>query len=306
MGVFNKDGWLKKLAGGLKKTKDGLAGKLDDLVKYYRDIDDDFFEELEMILISADIGAGASEDIITELRKRVKDEKIGDGEKIKEYLREIIERILENAEKEREETFPLIMLVTGVNGVGKTTAIGKLADFYIKQGKSVTVAAADTFRAAAAEQLEEWARRSGASVIRGTDGGDPSAVVFDAISSAKAKKTDVLICDTAGRLHNKKNLMDELSKIGRIIDREYPDARRENMLVLDATTGQNAILQAKGFSDAVGIDGIILNKLDGTAKGGVAVAIAKEMNIPLRYIGVGEGIEDLRPFSAKDFAANIV
>ncbi len=306
MGLFNKDGWLKKLAGGLKKTKDSISGKIDDLIKYYKDIDDEFYEELEMILVSADIGVSASQEIIGGLKEKVKSEKTGDTSVIRRYLRESIEEILKEAQKEENESYPLLMLVTGVNGVGKTTAIGKLANFYIKNGKTVTVAAADTFRAAAAEQLEEWAKRSGAAIIRGADGADPSSVVFDAIASAKAKKTDVLICDTAGRLHNKKNLMDELAKIGRVISREYPEARQENMLVLDATTGQNALSQAKGFSEAVGIDGIILNKLDGTAKGGVAVAIAKEMNIPIRYIGVGEGIDDLRPFSAEEFAANII
>ena len=306
MGLFNKDGWLKKLAGGLKKTKDSISGKIDDLIKYYKDIDDEFYEELEMILVTADIGVSASQEIIGGLKEKVKSEKTGDTSVIRGYLRESIEKILKEAQKEENEGYPLLMLVTGVNGVGKTTAIGKLANFYIKNGKTVTVAAADTFRAAAAEQLEEWAKRSGASIIRGADGADPSSVVFDAIASAKAKKTDVLICDTAGRLHNKKNLMDELAKIGRVISREYPEARRENMLVLDATTGQNALSQAKGFSEAVGIDGIILNKLDGTAKGGVAVAIAKEMNIPIRYIGVGEGIDELRPFSAEEFAANII
>ena len=306
MGLFSKDGWLKKLADGLNKTKQNIADKISDLVKYYREINDEFFDELEMILISADIGVAATDTILEDLRAKVKAEKIGDSEQIYSYLRQSIADILKNADKKEEEVFPKLMLVTGVNGVGKTTAIGKLANFYQKEGKTVMVAAADTFRAAAVEQLAEWAKRSGALMVRGADGADPSSVVFDAIASAKAKKIDVLICDTAGRLHNKKNLMDELSKIGRVIAREYPEAKRENLLVLDATTGQNALQQAKGFSEAVGIDGIVLNKLDGTAKGGVAVAIAKEMDIPIRYIGVGEGIDDLRPFDAEDFAANII
>jgi len=306
MGLFDKNGWLKKLAGGLQKTKESISNKLDDLVKYYKEIDDDFYEELEMILISADLGVNATNEILSSLKERVKQEKIGDTSKIHSYLRESIAEILRNAQKDEEEAYPLLMLVTGVNGVGKTTAIGKIANYYIKQGKTVMVAAADTFRAAAVQQLDEWAKRSGALIIRGADGADPSSVVYDAIASAKAKKLDVLICDTAGRLHNKKNLMDELSKIGRVIAREFPEAKRQNMLVLDATTGQNALMQAKGFSEAVGIDGIILNKLDGTAKGGVAVAIAKEMNIPILYIGVGEGIDDLRPFDAEDFASNII
>lgn len=306
MGLFNKEGWLKKLAGGLAKTKDNISQKLDDLIRYYKEINDDFFEELEMVLVSADIGVPATEAILGDLRAKVKADKIGRPEQIYTLLRQNIAEILKQAMKEEEERFPLLLLITGVNGVGKTTAIGKLANFYGKSGKSVMVAAADTFRAAAADQLTEWAKRSGAMIVRGSDGADPSSVVFDAIASAKAKKIDVLICDTAGRLHNKKNLMDELAKIGRVIGREYPEAKRQNLLVLDATTGQNALLQARGFSEAVGIDGIILNKLDGTAKGGVAVAIAKEMDLPILYIGVGEGMDDLRPFDAEDFAANIL
>lgn len=306
MGLLDKDSWLKKLAGGLAKTKNNISEKLDELIKYYKEINDDFFEELEMILISADIGVPATEAILKELKTKVKAEKIGNSEQIYALLRQSIADILSGVLKENEETYPLIMLIAGVNGVGKTTAIGKLANFYGKNGKSVMVAAADTFRAAAADQLTEWAKRSHALIVRGSDGADPSSVVFDAIASAKAKKIDVLICDTAGRLHNKKNLMEELVKIGRIIHREYPEARRQNLIVLDATTGQNALMQVKGFSEAVGIDGIILNKLDGTAKGGVAVAIAKEMNVPILYVGVGEGIDDLRPFDAQDFAANII
>ncbi len=306
MGLFNKDGWLKKLAGGLSKTKTGITGKISELINYYKEINDDFFEELEMILISSDIGVSATNAILKDLREKVKAQKIGDPEKIYSLLRESITTILNSAQKNDEESFPLLLLVTGVNGVGKTTAIGKISNYYVQNGKSVMVAAADTFRAAAAQQLDLWAKKSGALIVRGADGADPSSVVFDAIASAKSKKIDVLICDTAGRLHNKKNLMDELSKIGRVIKREYPEAKRQNLLVLDATTGQNALTQAKGFSDAVGIDGIILNKLDGTAKGGVAVAIAKEMNIPILYVGVGEGIDDLRPFNAEEFAANIV
>ena len=310
MGLFsNKEGkesWLKKLSGGLSKTKANIVGRIDELIRYYRDIDDEFYEELEMILISADIGVAATNDILQTLKTHVKAEKIGDAEEIRSILRGSIEDVLKQGMAQEDEGFPLLILMTGVNGVGKTTAIGKLASFYAQRGKSVMVAAADTFRAAAADQLQEWAKRSGALFVRGADGADPSSVVFDAIASAKAKKIDVLICDTAGRLHNKKNLMDELAKIGRVIAREYPEAHRQNLLVLDATTGQNALMQAKGYSEAVGIDGIVLNKLDGTAKGGVAVAIAKEMNIPIRYIGVGEGIDDLRPFDAAEFAAGIL
>jgi len=305
MGIFGKEGWLSKLKGGLQKTKDNISSKIENLVKYYKEINDEFFEELEMVLVSADIGVSATEAILEDLRSKVKGEKIGDSEVIYQYLRESIANIL-TANEAPEEEFPLLMLVTGVNGVGKTTAIGKIANYYVKEGKKVMVAAADTFRAAAVQQLDEWAKRSGALIIKGAEGADPSSVVFDAIASAKAKNIDVLIRDTAGRLHNKKNLMDELSKIGRIISQRYPEAKRQNMLVLDATTGQNALMQAKGFSEAVGIDGIILNKLDGTAKGGVAVAIAKEMNIPIMYIGVGEGIDDLRPFDAEEFAKNII
>ncbi len=305
MGIFGKEGWLSKLKGGLQKTKDNISSKIENLIKYYKEINDEFFEELEMVLVSADIGVTATEEILSDLKSKVKGEKIGDSEVIYQHLRESIANILTSQEMP-EEKFPLLMLVTGVNGVGKTTAIGKIANYYVKEGKKVMVAAADTFRAAAVQQLDEWAKRSGALIMKGADGADPSSVVYDAIESAKAKNIDVLICDTAGRLHNKKNLMDELSKIGRIISQRYPEAKRQNILVLDATTGQNALMQAKGFSEAVGIDGIILNKLDGTAKGGVAVAIAKEMNIPILYIGVGEGIDDLRPFDAEEFAKNII
>ncbi len=306
MGLFNKEGWLNKLAGGLKKTKDNIASKIDDLVKYYKEIDDEFFEELEMILVSADIGINATSAILDDLKAKLKSEKTGDTKVIYSYLRQSITDILSSCQREENEEYPLLMLITGVNGVGKTTAIGKIANYYKNNGKTVMVAAADTFRAAAQEQLDLWAQKAGALIVRGTEGADPSSVVFDAIQSAKAKKIDVLICDTAGRLHNKKNLMDELSKIGRTIEKNYPEAKRQNILVLDATTGQNALMQAQGFSSAVGIDGIILNKLDGTAKGGVAVQIAKEMNIPIMYIGVGEGIDDLRPFDAADFAQNII
>lgn len=301
-----KKSWLSRLSDGLSRTRSDIAGKLDQLIKYYKEIDDEFFEELEAVLISADIGAAASAQIVNELREQVKKQKIGDAQQIRTLLRESIAHILEEGAAREEETFPLLLFIVGVNGVGKTTAIGKLAHFYKEQGKSVLVAAGDTFRAAAAQQLEVWAQRSGAAIIKGAEGADPASVVFDAVQAAKARKTDVLICDTAGRLHNKKNLMDELSKIGRVIAREYPEASRKNLIVLDATTGQNALMQVKAFSEAVGLDGIILTKLDGTAKGGVAVAIKKEMQVPVLYIGVGEGMEDLQPFRAGEFAGNII
>jgi len=300
MGLFNKNkkeekpveqskkGWLSRLSEGLSRTRSDIGNKLDQLIKYYRDIDDEFYEELEAILISSDIGVSASTQIIADLKEQVTRKKIGETEQIRELLRESIKNVFDAEAAPFEEQYPMLLLIVGVNGVGKTTAIGKLAHYYSQKGKSVMVAAADTFRAAAAQQLEVWAQRSGASIIKGSEGADPASVIFDSVSSAKARNIDVLICDTAGRLHNKKNLMDELGKIGKVIAREYPEAYRKNLIVLDATTGQNAILQVKAFSEAVGIDGIILTKLDGTAKGGVAVAIKKEMQVPVLFIGVGE------------------
>lgn len=298
-----KKGFWNKIAQGLTRTRSELAGKLGRLIEYYVNIDEDFFEELEAVLISSDMGVAATEEIIASLRERVKQEKLSDSKEITKLLREeIAARLRIEAPEQRE---PLLILVVGVNGVGKTTAIGKLAYRYAQQGKSVLLAAGDTFRAAAAEQLAVWAERSGAQLVRHGEGADSAAVIFDAISAAKARKSDIVICDTAGRLHNKKNLMDELAKVGRTIDRNW-EGGRETFIVLDATTGQNALSQVKTFQEATPLSGIVLTKLDGTAKGGVVVAIESEMRLPVRYIGVGEGKEDLMEFDAEAFAENIV
>lgn len=291
-------GLFQKIADGIKKTKDNFQKKL-----YYafsaRALDDEFYENLEEALLSADMGITASESVIDELKDRVVDEKIKNPEDAKQLLKDIL---LEDIEFEIPEyEYPLVILLSGVNGVGKTTAIGKLAHLFKEQGKSVVVAAADTFRAAASEQLEVWCQRAGVRIVKHGEGSDPAAVVFDAISSAKAHNTDVILVDTAGRLHNKVNLMNELKKICRVVERELPDADFRKYLVLDATTGQNAVSQAEIFSEAIDTDGIILTKLDGTAKGGVVVAISEELELPVLYVGVGEKIDDLIPFDAKDF-----
>ena len=297
-----KQGFWAKLAGGLLKTKSELGNKLGQLIQYYNNIDEDFYEELEAILISSDIGGAASGEIIERLRQKVKSEKKGDPQEIFAMLREIIAEIMQ--EETSQESFPLLIFVTGVNGVGKTTNIGKLAYKYASEGKKVLLAAGDTFRAAASE-LNIWAERAGAQIVKHGEGADSAAVIFDAIAAGKARNCDVIICDTAGRLHNKSNLMQELAKIGRIIDSNWEGAR-ENFIVLDATTGQNAISQVKAFAEAVDLTGIILTKLDGTAKGGVVIAIKQELNIPVRYIGVGEGPEDLMAFQPEAFAQNII
>lgn len=298
-----KKGFWNKIAQVLTRTRSELAGKLGRLIEYYANIDEDFFEELEAVLISSDMGVATTEEIIASLRERVKQEKLSDSKEITKLLREEIAARLRIEAPEQSE--PLLILVVGVNGVGKTTAIGKLAYRYAQQGKSVLLAAGDTFRAAAAEQLAVWAERSGAQLVRHGEGADSAAVIFDAISAAKARKSDIVICDTAGRLHNKKNLMDELAKVGRTIDRNW-EGGRETFIVLDATTGQNALSQVKTFQEATPLSGIVLTKLDGTAKGGVVVAIESEMRLPVRYIGVGEGKEDLMEFDAEAFAENIV
>ena len=292
-------GFFQRLRQGLTKTRGGLTDKVDELVRNTRQIDEDFYDELTDILILADVGMAATTDIIEKLRQRVKAEYIQDAEKGREILKQII---IEEMNIPRPPLkWPMVMFVVGVNGVGKTTTIGKLALRFQEIGHSVMLAAADTFRAAADEQLAVWAERAKVPIIRHQEGSDPAAVVYDAVQAAKARKTDLLIVDTAGRLHNKKNLMDELSKMRRIIDREYPEAEMRCMLVLDATTGQNGIQQAKQFKEAAEIGGIILTKLDGTAKGGVAIAIRRELNVPVWYIGVGEGIDDLQAFDAKEF-----
>lgn len=294
--------FFSKIKEGLKKTRAAFSNKVEVMLNSFTKIDEDLFEELEELLVMSDAGISTSEKICNELRKKVKERGIKDSSEIYALLQETIAEMLTGGEQLQLNTKPSIILVIGVNGVGKTTTIGKLANNLIKQGKKVTLAAADTFRAAAIDQLQIWADRSGADIVKQNEGSDPAAVVFDAISSAKAKGSDVIICDTAGRLHNKKHLMDELSKISRIIDRELPDADKEFLLVLDATTGQNAVNQAVEFKKATGITGIVLTKLDGTAKGGVVLAIKDGLGIPVKYIGVGEQIDDLQPFNPSEFS----
>ena len=294
-------GFFNKIAEGLKKTRDSMMGKVDALLNSFTKIDDDFFDALEESLIMADVGAVTSARICENLRKKVKEEGLSDPTAVKGALKEIIAQMLAGDEALNLSTKPSIILVIGVNGVGKTTTIGKLAHNLHEDGKKVLLAAADTFRAAAIDQLQIWADRAGVDLVKHGEGSDPAAVVFDAINAGKARGCDVVICDTAGRLHNKKNLMDELSKIARVIDREAPGSAKEVLLVLDATTGQNALNQAKLFQEAAGLTGIILTKLDGTARGGVVIGIKEELNIPIKYIGVGEQIDDLRPFDSKEF-----
>ena len=295
-------GFFNKIKEGLKKTRDAVIGQIDSMLKSFTKIDDELFEELEELLVMGDVGVPTAEKICEELKKRVKKEGIKNPNEIHRLLEETVSDMLRGGEELDLSTTPSIILVIGVIGVGKRTTIGKLANHLTKQGKKVILAAGDTFRAAAIEQLEIWADRSHCEIIKQNEGSDPAAVIYDAISAAKARHADVIICDTAGRLHNKKPLMDELAKINRIIDRELPDASKEKLLVLDATTGQNAVNQAEQFSLATGITGIVLTKLDGTAKGGVVLAIKEGLGIPVKYIGVGEQIDDLQPFDAKDFA----
>ncbi len=294
--------FFEKIKDGLKKTRDAIFGRIDTMLKSFTKIDDELFEELEELLVMADVGVYTAERICDELRKRVKQEGITEPAKINGLLADVISEMLKGGQELKIDTKPSVILVIGVNGVGKTTTIGKMAANFIRQGKKVTLAAADTFRAAAIDQLQIWADRSGADIVKQGEGADPAAVVFDSISSAKAKGSDIIIVDTAGRLHNKKNLMAELEKINRIINRELPDSDKEVLLVLDATTGQNAVNQTKEFKNAAGITGIVLTKLDGTAKGGVILAIKEELNVPVKYIGVGEQIDDLQPFDPDEFA----
>lgn len=292
-----------KLKDGLSKTRNGLTDKINEALKLAVTIDEDLYEELEEILITSDIGMDTTMEIIEKLREKIRKEKINDTELVIPTLKSVIkEMMMEGAEVEEDQEGKKVLLVIGVNGVGKTTSIGKLAAKNKAECKKVLLAAADTFRAAAIDQLEVWSQRAGVDIIKQSEGSDPAAVVFDAVTAAKSRNVDLLICDTAGRLHNKKNLMNELSKINRIIDREYSEAKKETLLVLDGTTGQNAVIQAKQFMEACPIDGIILTKLDGTAKGGVVISIKQTLNIPVRYIGVGEGIEDLQEFDAEAFA----
>ncbi len=295
-------GFFSKIKEGLKKTRDGVVGQISSMLKSFTKIDEELFEELEELLVMADVGVYTAQNICDQLRAKVKSEGVKDPEQIMTMLQELTSDMLKEGNEMVLNTKPSVILVIGVNGVGKTTTIGKLANYYVSNGKKVTLAAADTFRAAAIDQLQIWAERAKADIVRQNEGSDPAAVVFDAISSAKAKGSDIIICDTAGRLHNKKHLMDELAKIRRIIDRELPDADKEFLLVLDATTGQNAVNQAQEFSKATGITGIVLTKLDGTARGGVVLAIKEGLKIPVKFIGVGEKVDDLQPFDADDFS----
>ena len=297
-------GFFSKIKEGLKKNRDSIAGKVDVMLGSFTKIDEDLFEELEEILILSDVGVNTAQTICEKLRERVKVKRITDPRLVKQQLKEIVSELLEGENEITIDTVPTVILVVGVNGVGKTTTIGKLAHNFKEEGHSVLLGAADTFRAAAIDQLDVWAKRAGVEMVRHAEGADPAAVVFDTISAAKARGMEVVICDTAGRLHNKKNLMDELSKMTRIIHREAPDSHVEVLLVLDATTGQNGLNQAKLFKEATGlITGIVLTKLDGTAKGGVVLAIKEELGIPVKYIGVGEQIDDMQPFVPSEFAA---
>lgn len=296
-----KVGFFEKLKNGLKKTKDGFMSKLELLMNSFTKIDEDFFEELEETLILSDIGAETSMEICDKLRQAVKRTGATDPADVKQLLRGIIAEMLTGGNELRTDTKPSVIMVIGVNGAGKTTTIGKLAANLKSQGKKVIVAAADTFRAAAIDQLNVWTDRAGVDIVKHSEGSDPAAVVFDALSAAKARGADVVLCDTAGRLHNKKNLMEELKKIARVIDREVPDASVETLLVLDATTGQNAVNQAKLFSESAEITGIVLTKLDGTAKGGIIIPIKNELGIPVKLVGVGEKIDDLQPFIPEDY-----
>lgn len=297
-----KKGFFSRLVSGLKKTRDNIASGIDSIFSGFSSIDEDFYEELEEILIMGDIGVDTTMKIIENLKEQVKEKKIKEPEECRELLIDIIRQQMEVGETAYDfENQKSVVLMIGVNGVGKTTSVGKLSAQLKQDGKKVIMAAADTFRAAAIEQLTEWSNRAGVEIIAQQEGSDPGAVVYDAIQAAKARKADVLICDTAGRLHNKKNLMNELNKINRIIEKEYPDAYKETLIVLDGTTGQNALVQARQFKEVTDISGIILTKLDGTAKGGIAIAIQAELGIPVKYIGIGEKIEDLQKFDPESF-----
>ena len=294
-------GFLDKLKAGLSKTKKAIFGQIDNVLKAFVKVDEELLEELEELLIMSDVGVNATEEIIERLRAQIKDGRLKEKEQVIDALKEILADMIGEGGELDLSTTPTIILVIGVNGAGKTTSIGKISNRLIKKGKRVVVAAADTFRAAAIDQLAVWCERSGAEIVKQNEGSDPAAVVYDAINYAKKRKADVLIIDTAGRLHNKTNLMNELAKINRVIDKECPDATRENLLVLDATTGQNAILQAKEFRNAANITGLVLNKLDGTAKGGIVISIKNELDIPVKFIGVGEKIDDMQEFDSKEF-----
>ena len=295
--------FLDKLKAGLAKTKKAIFGQIDDVLKAFVKVDEELLEELEELLIMSDVGVGATEEIIEKLREEIKSGRLKEKEQVMDALKTILTDMIGEGGKLDLSGTPTVILVIGVNGAGKTTSIGKISNRLIKSGKKVVVAAADTFRAAAIDQLAVWCERSGAELVKQNEGSDPAAVVFDAISYAKRRGADVLIVDTAGRLHNKKNLMNELEKINRVIDREIPSATRENLLVLDATTGQNAILQAKEFRNAADITGLVLNKLDGTAKGGIVISIKSELDIPVKFVGVGEKIDDMQEFDSAEFVS---
>jgi fused signal recognition particle receptor len=299
MGIFSR------INKGLKKTRENMSGAIDSMLHGKTEIDDDFYDELEEILVMGDVGCMTASKIVEKLRERVAKKHLRKPEAVKNEIKEIVAEMLEGGEEMSLITLPSVILVIGVNGVGKTTSIGKLAAMYKNEGKKVILAAADTFRAAAIEQLEEWANRAGVEIVKHREGADPAAVIYDTIQAGKARNADIIICDTAGRLHNKKNLMEELAKIYRVIDRELPYSDRESLLVLDATTGQNAVNQAKEFKNVAEITGIILTKLDGTAKGGVVLNIKNELGVPVKFIGVGEKVDDLRPFNARAFAEGL-
>ena len=298
-------GLFKKFNFGLKKTREQMSGAIDSVLEASAAIDDDLFEELEEILIMGDVGVTTAQHIIDELRDRVKKRDLKKPDKLRRVIREVVADMLSGKEGMELDTIPSVILVSGVNGVGKTTTIGKMAAYYKAQGKKVILAAADTFRAAAIEQLEIWADRAGVEIVKHREGADPAAVIFDTIAAGKARDADLIICDTAGRLHNKKNLMEELAKIYRVIDRELPYSDREVLLVLDATTGQNAVNQAREFMNAAEITGIVLTKLDGTARGGVVLSIMDDLKIPVKFVGVGEQVDDLQPFDAEAFAQGL-
>lgn len=299
MGIFSK------FAKGLRKTRESMTRQMDEVIESYDKINDAFFEDIEETLIMGDVGIATANKIIGDLKRRIENDKITDPAQVRELMKDIVSGIVWGGSFLKLRTRPSMILVIGVNGVGKTTTIGKLAARFRKQGKKVVLGAADTFRAAAIEQLEVWADRADVDLIKHAEGADPASVVYDTIAAGKARNADIIICDTAGRLHNKKNLMDELNKISRVIERELPDASKEVLLVLDATTGQNAVNQAKEFKEAAGITGIVLTKLDGTARGGVILAINNELDVPVKFVGVGEQIDDLQPFDADAFAAGL-
>ena len=297
-------GFFSKLFGGMSRTRENVGGKVDELVASMPLADDDFYEELTDILIMADVGVNTATDVVETVRQRAKDEKVKEAPRVREMLKEELKRRM--GERRPPLKWPMVMLIVGVNGVGKTTTIGKLALRFKNAQHGVILAAADTFRAAAADQLQIWAERAGVPIVRHGEGADPAAVVYDAIQSAKAKNADLLIIDTAGRLHNKKNLMDELAKITKIVQREYPEAEMRSMLVVDSTAGQNCLQQARMFKEVAEINGVVLTKLDGTAKGGIAIAIQDELKLPVWYVGVGEGIDDLQPFDANEYVDAIL